>query len=656
MDAKNMESQLRNNNLSAVKEKYNFLVPGLMMLMIFLMKPGYSLYCPQWYFIWMTTESIGLFSLALLFLRPRFLFQRLSCIPVWINLALLVMALIGLWHMAANPNTSFEYFGTSILYVTIPLLVYVYIDEFRKILPPFLAYVWLWNAILCFCQHYATGVDMYGITGNRNWTASLIVATAPFAAYMVYRISARLDIPKMTRIIFGVGAVVIFSAWMLWIIASRGALVSLLTVLLFYLILLLKGEKRKYSLYAIIGLLVIAVLCVFLFLDKIAFLMLNDERAIMFNGAIDMISNRPLVGYGAASFEQEYLAFQPVEFFFHKHAAARMNHPHNHFLYIAAGFGLLGLFAWLLLIFAPIIRFIQNYDNEKSIECRLFLFSFCAVLVHSLFDLLLERSPIDVIALLMLGVLWGIAWTHQPETVPETADAAGAENTKLKPLKLCCFLIFVSGIFIFGFALFSTVRSAYSSTLLFKADVARLQRRYADEARYLWNSAEISTNPEVIYQALKRAEISWQDNKAALKLAERIRENTVQPDYVYTNSFAAAASFKLGDPIAAANYLNREIDLYPTLLIPLFNLLGAYEQLGDTENYDLTQRRFWGIMKERGINPDMFQFILMNPDYDLLQWKLMNEIKFVLADSQNDAEEKESSESALSYEKTNRQD
>ena len=68
-----------------------------------------------------------------------------------------------------------EYLGLSLLWVAIPAFAAVYRNDLERKLPVLLGIFWLFNVIVCCLSESLTG-QMFGMTGNWNWSASLLVA------------------------------------------------------------------------------------------------------------------------------------------------------------------------------------------------------------------------------------------------------------------------------------------------------------------------------------------------------------------------------------------------------------------------------------------------------------------------------------------------
>ena len=140
-------------------------------------------------------------------------------------------------------------------------------------------------------------------------------------------------------------------------------------------------------------------------LDRISAYLAEDERIYLWKTTMNMIKERPFLGYSGPSFEAEYLPFRTAEFFDMVHSAVRVDHPHNHFLYITASFGILGLVVWLLLLANSFYERLRHYRNFST-EIKMTFFCFLYLLVHAQFDLVFYSWPTSLIGMLFLGLLW----------------------------------------------------------------------------------------------------------------------------------------------------------------------------------------------------------------------------------------------------------
>ena len=91
---------------------------------------------------------------------------------------------MGFLHWLIGGYYRPEYLGLSIYWTVIPIFAIVYRNDLERKLPTALGFFWLVNVIVCICTETA-GNEMFGITGNWNWSALLMLVTFPFAVRCV---------------------------------------------------------------------------------------------------------------------------------------------------------------------------------------------------------------------------------------------------------------------------------------------------------------------------------------------------------------------------------------------------------------------------------------------------------------------------------------
>lgn len=623
------EHEQQKNGATATAD---WLIPALALLGICLMYPGFLILQTAWNFRCFTPETLGLVCAGLLCLRPRLLLERLSVLPGSVLLAAGLLFGIGAWHFIMAPNASYEQFGSGLIYLTLPLLAFVYAERFLSLLPWYLGGFWIWNLLFGILLRLRVG-EFAGLPGNRNWNAALIAATAPFACYGIYLLLRKKGGLPRRWAAAGASPVIVISLWMLSEIASRGNLAALMVTALLGGLLLLKGKWRRTG-FCVTGiLLALAIACgVLFFSGGLAAAAAESERGIIGLATLDMILAKPVFGYGTFAFEQEYASsWRPLSYFFHPHCAVRTDHPHNHLLFMAAGFGLAGLAAWCFLLLFPLIRWIRKYDEDSSPVRRMCLFSLVLLLTHSLFDLILERTPTNALALLFLGIAWDSAWkvplrseesAVRRDPLPDDPESSAEGGAVLKNgCRVRRILFLLCGGLILGLALFSVCRTAWTEVLLFRGrQVRSLSGDEASAAEYYRRAGLASFDPQVIYQSMARAMNGWRDDRAVLIFADRIAGKTVIPDYVHTNAYAAAALMNTGDYAKAQERMKREIALYPLQLLPRLRLAGLYRMTGRIPEAGKIESDVKELMRLRGIDGGIFREILKNPDYDLRPW------------------------------------
>lgn len=135
-------------------------------------------------------------------------------------------------------------------------------------------------------------------------------------------------------------------------------------------------------------------------------------RQIIFPIVADMVSLRPLLGWGLNSFESLYSVFQPVSL-----AYETFDKAHN--TYLEAAFDLGIPFAALLvlavlLVVARCFRGFHNRGRDRELAGLGFFVSLF-VGIHALFDFHLQIPGMVCVYAAVLGVAWAQSWSSRTE-------------------------------------------------------------------------------------------------------------------------------------------------------------------------------------------------------------------------------------------------
>lgn len=215
-------------------------------------------------------------------------------------------------------------------------------------------------------------------------------------------------------------ALIIFSALLLN--KSRGALFSLLCVILLFLILvflrkILMTNRMKYLKRTILAVFISSVLL----LSIVLYFVYNIDqesssgRLMVWKLSFPMLKDNPLTGVGYNRYAVEYLNYQAKYFSYTEnlpkaYKAANLKQAHNEYFQAFFETGYIGgvLFLLIFLYYISIfIKSIRNEFNNSSFFSRklAIFFIFLAILIHSFIDSVLHVLPISVITYSILGIL-----------------------------------------------------------------------------------------------------------------------------------------------------------------------------------------------------------------------------------------------------------
>jgi hypothetical protein len=298
---------------------------------------------------------------------PARLKQLCRTLPRWLVGAFGILIAISLWQIFRHWNHYLlADMGFTLMYAVLPLFGLVFRKELIRYLPVQMTAFWGLNLIANLLQIYYYKTLPFGIPSNINWNAALILFSGAGAVYWIY------SVLKKQKVMAGCLTALIsaISFWLIFQCSCRALIPGLTGAVILALLIYLPSAKWKRA----VGLMILASLAV----GAVAFYkyaknpetrkkILVDDRVFLAVTTPDMIMAAPMFGHGTPSFEQQFLPYYRQDaFFFLKHAPDRIDHPHNDILFVAAGYGLLGLLCIYGIIFYAIYTAYRNYHNEKE--------------------------------------------------------------------------------------------------------------------------------------------------------------------------------------------------------------------------------------------------------------------------------------------------
>lgn len=541
------------------RDRRHFIPPFIVLAALFLIYPNRTiLFAPDWIIFAFSTASISLFCAGALLFVPDRMRELFRCLPRWFKYALFFFALIAILHIAKNFKTySLADAARSVSYLTIPLFACLYRDELKRLLPWALTLLWFLTVAQSFVEHFMQHQEaLGGLPLNRNWNASLILISAPFAVYTMFRLADSILKRFLLLLLIVLPSMLIFM-----LCNSLAAYLSIPAAL--FLLLLMNRKRLKVFLITSGALLILAIAGFFLcktYCPAFQQYLEKDDRIAIFAASARMIANSPVSGVGIPSFEQEFLPYIRTEaYFLRDHATDRTNHPHNHVLFIAAGMGLAGLAAWLALWLVPVLlhAFRKEPDPEETIPDRLICFAWLVLAFHSMMDLVLFQEPTNILGLLFTGWIWAGVFKRK------TAEAKEPE-TDHSPLYR------FGGKIIAGLALlmalcnlFSAVHFRISHRLWLDGREQEAQKHI----RLMLLTAGWDNTHYYLYQSVHRLPPDEMP-----EVLDRISASAT-PDFAHINLLRGRLLLlHLNQPEAAKEAFFRDAELYPLHIGALYNL------------------------------------------------------------------------------------
>ena len=626
-------------------------------LAVLMVCPGMLLCVPSWSFRFFETGTIVLVAAGAALLFPQRILDVYDHLPRGLLIAGGILLGIGVWHgLRHSGQYSAAEMGELFLSVAVPFAVCVFARELKRLLPWYLTLFWLIDVVLGFVQYYGLHWFLFGLPGNINWNAALLAVTAPFAILTAWKWCPSEENWSVNAL-WRNGTLLLVAGLTVWQIAlteSRGTILGIGAAGSLWVFLKLGHRGRRLTLFASLTAVIVGSLW-FAFIiphDRILENLSRDERVFLANTTMNMIAEQPEIGFGAPSFEQEYLRFRRPEFFSMRHSAVRIDHPHNHLLYVAASFGVLGLFCWLYLVLEPMFFAAKRIAGETWVrtddnlpagmtawdfrncgldgETRLSLLCLAGLLVHAQFDLVLFRWPTNLLAMIFLGLL-----IHEREGAPAPFWRPPAFLRRfrwefLKKLersrppehrrtgRLTRPVLFTFGFVLLGVGLVSAFSNLAAESIAWHADNVALEGKHDDAARfYLMAASMPGSSLPLKSRALNYA--SLYDTAHAPRYYAMFASSST-PDFGYVNDYFARACVIGGHPANAVPFLKRAMTLRPRSVLPLLMLADVYERLGSRGAVDAVRERLARLMEYRHLGPEDLETIYKNQDLDLHTW------------------------------------
>ncbi|MBQ4336362.1 MAG: hypothetical protein IJC34_04170 [Lentisphaeria bacterium] len=473
-----------------------------------------------------------------------------------------------------------------LFFLVLPILGAVYAGELKRPL--------LWAVVLLGAAdaavlgiQYFQGMPPYGITGNWNWSATLLAAAFLAGAGLLRSVKKCVFLA-----VLAVAAAVLYCLPSVWLeYFPRGTVLALGTAAGLTCCTLMPRKCR----IAKIGLLL-------LLLAGVVFALIRMEedisRSSLASGTIQMVKSHPLAGVGPGRFESEIPSFLPERYFEGDFVAERHTHPHNQLLKFLAESGIAG--AVLFGAFCLILY--RSGRRVKAGEDRALWAMAVMLTMHGMVDVLLEEWPLNVIWLLALGILWGDTVVLQTPDVPEME-----KSDVYWPLRVVQILL----------AVLLCVQVVREGTSGFYARRAKLGGGAADwERSRMWKET-----PENLYAGAMNALFDRKDPAAALQFLTRMEYKTTFRNYLHNQGLTARALAADGKLAESLPYFESEQRNFPVSAVNCYFHAQVLQKLGKTPEAEAKLSAMHRILAARGRTVADLPELIRNPALELRKKK-----------------------------------
>ncbi|MBN1864588.1 MAG: O-antigen ligase family protein [Victivallales bacterium] len=563
--------------------------------------------------------QLSAFALLMILMQSRRLLRLFyEFKPLFLSSFTMLLVIVTT-QFIIQPKYGLDEFCLSISWFSIPMAVCLYFPYFRRLLLPFIAFLWLFSMVHTIWQLIG-GIECVGIPANRNWHGAFLICSTPFLIYWLYNLPwLRLMSGKMRLLLLILPCAVALYA--LWMTSSRGANLSLALAATMFFVLRyfdkLKNASPRVKRIIIASILmspvVIAVLSV-LFAGNIAAMISHDVRIPLWRGAVEMFADNPLLGVGVPGYEGEYSYYMPIEKFLRSHHfAGRADHPHNQILFFAGAFGIAGLLASLYLAVAPIAIFIQKYKHSDAVA-KLVFFGFIMLLTHSMLDMVAEKWPTAQ----MLQILQGLMW-HYTFRRPEVEPACNLSTVHTPAtLRFCCSAVAVLFLACSSNMLPINARASYHAR---NSAIAKEFNHYAGAIKHRLESLRIAPDALGLYECAMMSLFWLNDHLLAYKYFAAMEANPSRI-VVHSNARMAECLLRMNRKSEALKYMDLETKAFPLSSLALYNLLLLQKELGNNDAAEITAEKLIRVIKFKGLDVKDLKAIFDDPGLDHRFYKL----------------------------------
>ncbi|MFA7229864.1 MAG: O-antigen ligase family protein [Victivallaceae bacterium] len=556
------------------------------------------------------TVGFCLFS----FKRFSALYFSRSRAIVFPGIPVAVFILVCMTQFLLNIHLPVSYLLTSLSWVLIPVFVSIFYREFFKTLPWFMALLWVvsvWQFTLdMFQRDY-----YYGICGNWNWSAALLAVSTPFFILQLNRLVVKWL--KRTVIILLLDiAVLIISLLIIYRCGSKGVNIAVPGALL--VIMFVRHRKKvklRWVLWGVVLFVTFFTVLIFWQSDRLAYFLSKDIRFFLWQGALRLISDNLVCGSGPEPFESAFSPYVPVDYYLSQFATDRSTHPHNHILYIASQFGLLGTISWLWLLGQSIG---SNFSRmTKTIKSRqnVMLFTMFFYLILGMIDPVISTWPANGIFLIILGIFIGRTVARFPAKRDTTEERSGIS------LRLC----WSAGIVVMFLCCYAAYCNFVSGTMLRNAFYQKYLKNYTDAVELCDESIQTKMSPQNTYLAALIAFYELKDSTKALRYLDMLKA-TGYRNYVNNNGLYARALVVDGRPLEALQYFELEQKNFPLSALNLYYYWLTLISLNKPEQAAAIFNELNRVLKQKGMDISMIPVLRKHPGLDIRPYESLPEV------------------------------
>lgn len=472
----------------------------------------------------------------------------------------------------------------------IPVVGLLLAHELRRLLPCFLAVLFLVSAAITF-REMLTERFAVGLAGNWNWNWTLLTAAAPGLAFFLRDRRRKIAVGIVLAFAVAFGQYLFCGYY-----SSRGTVIAApAAAATLGAAWFLHRQPRFRKGFAVVAiLLVLAVGSGIYYGVRSGYFserLPGENRLMVWQGSLALGEAHWFSGVGQDRYEGEIAPFLPVSYFDSDLATDRHPHPHNELLFYWCSFGVVGILWWLLTLWIGIRSAVLRQRRDEL--TLLALWGWWLLFFHGEIDVLLQTPLAGGLFLLLTGMLAGTGVRRVKKWSVGRIQIAVAVGCAIVAV-VFFFLNLCGGWY---------CRSGKLALLAGDPETAR---------RDLRRSVSIRPTAENLYTLATVELFDFQNPVGAGEALLRIRDDLRLSSYAHSSGRLARAFAARGRLEESLPFFAAEQENFPRSAVNLFLWQSVLRQLGRTTEADEMLGLWRELLKIKGIGPEEFPWLMQN--------------------------------------------
>jgi|GEM_PF-3036025 len=422
----------------------------------------------------------------------------------------------------------------------------------------YLSDLWIFSALLvCLYAFLFQEKEIFGSFGNPNLFASFLVSAFPFCLVKFYETKER-----GLKFFYFTSLVIIFLS--LYLTKSRAGIGAGIVSLVLFLGLgfhkeVIGSRKNLKRFYQILGL---AIFLSIIFIQPILKFVALKDRIFIWQGALRLIKEKWLFGWGIGNFPVYFPRFSPP-ILRQIYPDQFVNNAHNEFLTLTSELGIIGLVLFLFILGRAFLLVKRNFRNEDKFIGLFNLgafSSFVGILVLNLVDVSLRFLFTAIFFWLAIAIFAILNKLSREEILVKSFYP---KRIFVSTVSLIISIILIKQT-IYGFELSREYDKSVKQLRINLSEIERIKKEAEEKIAKNEADATVYFKLGTIYAKI----MDWEKAKEYLEKAINLEPKKI---FAYTN---------LGNVYAESNDWDKAIDCYQKAIEISSDYLNAHYNLG----------------------------------------------------------------------------